>query len=64
MAKGRTPDKTPNKVMNPSAKSVSHEDGSRTLTIAYNDENGDRINGEITLAVENGTLTIKETITS
>jgi hypothetical protein len=64
MAKGRTPDATPNKVMNPIAKSVSNEDGSRTLIVPYNDENGNRTEGEITLVVENGVLTMKASVTS
>lgn len=54
---GRKPNATPNKVMVPNAsKTVSNEDGSRTLSVPFNDENGTRRVGEITLAVENGRI--------
>lgn len=62
MSKGRTPDTTPNKVMNASAKSTSNPDGSRTFSIAYNDENGNRLSGELTVSVENGALVARSAV--
>jgi hypothetical protein len=63
MAKGRTPDKNPNKVMT-ALKNTLNSDGSRTFTIAFNDENGNRTEGEITLAVENGVLVQRPAVTT
>lgn len=62
---GRKPDTKPGKVMVPDAsKTKSLEDGSRSLTLAYNDSNGVRHTGEIIVYVENDVLCARAAVTA
>ena len=58
---GRTPDKTPNKVMT-SVRSESNTDGSRTLTVVFNNDKGERSEQNVTLAVKDNAIVLVDTV--